>query len=78
MSNFVANIENLLIANGIPMIQRRSGQFPFHTTIGQVQDSFPKEVAVAAINKAIPVWNTIPIVVDSFTMLIPPFEFISN
>jgi len=78
LSKFVERIESLMIANGIPVNEPRSKEFPFHSTIGQVLGDYPVAEAVAAINKAIPVWNKDPIIIDSFTLLVPPYEFHSN
>eukprot|EP01112_Ceratiomyxa_fruticulosa_P015089 TRINITY_DN439_c0_g1_i1.p1 TRINITY_DN439_c0_g1~~TRINITY_DN439_c0_g1_i1.p1 ORF type:complete len:233 (-),score=23.51 TRINITY_DN439_c0_g1_i1:133-831(-) len=78
VANFVDNVENAILNSGLPIIKRRANMEPFHSTLGVVSKGYPIDSILQKINQAIPVYNTEPIVVDSFTMLFPPFVFNAN
>jgi archaellum biogenesis ATPase FlaH len=75
MAAFVKRMEDTLIAHGIPVYKRRAAMELFHCTIGVVDASYPTAKALTAMNTEIRAWNADPMVVDSFTMIIPPHEF---
>jgi len=75
MLAFVDGLENAIKAHGIPVHRPRSQQQPFHCTLGVVDGSYPVSTALAAINKAIPAFNTIPMIADTFWSVMPPAQF---
>eukprot|EP01121_Diplochlamys_sp_Union-15-3_P019049 TRINITY_DN7080_c0_g1_i1.p1 TRINITY_DN7080_c0_g1~~TRINITY_DN7080_c0_g1_i1.p1 ORF type:complete len:227 (+),score=24.67 TRINITY_DN7080_c0_g1_i1:50-730(+) len=75
MANFVDSIEAAIIKAGIPVNTPRSRQEPFHSTIGVVSEGYPVDEVIKQMNQKIKQWNPIPMQIDSFAMIFPPYDF---
>eukprot|EP01116_Phalansterium_solitarium_P012685 TRINITY_DN29196_c0_g1_i1.p1 TRINITY_DN29196_c0_g1~~TRINITY_DN29196_c0_g1_i1.p1 ORF type:complete len:231 (-),score=40.25 TRINITY_DN29196_c0_g1_i1:54-746(-) len=75
MAAFVAGVEQTIVSHGIPIHRPRSAQEPFHSTIGRVRADYPVAQVLAELQQAFGVFNTQPMIVDSFSSAFPSYEF---
>jgi 2'-5' RNA ligase len=78
LGNFVDRLERAIKAAGIPIHRPRTEQELFHSTLGVVTGDYPVAKVMDQINTAIKVWNTVPMMVDSFWSFLPPWQFHAN
>jgi hypothetical protein len=75
LANFVEQLEAAMTKAGIPVRKPRSKMEPFHSTVGVVPDSFPADQALKEVNQKIPIYNSKPMTISSFWMVVPPHLF---
>jgi len=74
----VEQFEAAINASKIPIHKPRRDMEPFHSTLGVVTSSYPVSDVVDLINQQIPVFNTDPVIINSFFMVAPFWIFNSS
>jgi len=75
MFAFVEGVENALKAKGIKIHRPRVQQELFHSTVGVVDGSYPVAQVLQQIKQALPKFNSIPMIADTYWSFFPLNQF---
>jgi len=65
----------MIKTTGVQIHRPRAQQELFHSTLGVTFGNYPVAKALDQISKEIPVFNTIPMTIDSYWSFLPPNQF---